>query len=113
METIINKKSAMPVVINMYDWHTKLFKNVTVGISEKDAQNRLNAKANHVAWITGSLVHARYDLGKLLGLNLTQTSNELFKDNKGIQDNATYPSLDEFRKDWEKITPVSKMLCLM
>ena len=108
METIIEKKSAMQAVINMYDWHTKLFKNATIGISDKDAQNRLNTKANHVAWIAGSLVHARYDLGTLLGLDLIQTSNDLFKDNKGIQDNIIYPSLEEFRNDWDKITPVLK-----
>ena len=29
----------------------------------------------------------------------------MFKDNKGIQDNVTYPPLDTFKKDWESITP--------
>lgn len=112
MEAILNKQSAMYTLVNMYDWHTKLFKNVIVGISDKDSQNRLNTKANHVAWIAGSLVHGRFELGKLVGLDLEQTSNDLFKDNKGIQDNITYPSLDEYRKDWEKISPVLKSALL-
>jgi hypothetical protein len=106
MET--NKKEGMQTVINMYDWHSKLFKNVIDNITDKDAQNRFNTKANHVAWIAGSLVQGRFSLGNLLGLDLKQTSDELFKNNKGIQDNTIYPSLDEYRKDWEKITPVLK-----
>ncbi|MDQ6609439.1 MAG: DinB family protein [Bacteroidota bacterium] len=95
----------MFTIVNMYDWHSKLFKNVIDGISDEDAQNRLNTKANHVAWLTGSLVYGRYELGRLLGLQDKQTSHELFKDYKGIQDNIAYPPLEEFRKDWEIISP--------
>lgn len=35
-----------------------------------------------------------------------QPADELFKDNKGIQDNITYPPLAEFKKAWESVTPV-------
>ena len=108
METKTAKKSQMPVIINLYDWHTKLYKNVIDGISDSDAQNRLNTKANHIAWIAGSMLFGRYELGKLLGLDLKQNSYELFKDYKGIQDNVTYPSLDEYRKEWDIITPLLK-----
>ena len=101
-----DKKTLMPLIMNFYDWHTKLFRNVIADISDKDAQNRLGTKANHVAWLTGSLVHERYQLSKFAGKELKQTSHELFKDHKGIQDNVVYPSLDEFKKDWETITPV-------
>ncbi len=106
METKTSEKYSMYTLLNLYDWHTKLFKNATIGISDKDAENRLNTKANHVAWLVGSLVNGRYALGKLLGMQLQQTSPELFKDNKGIQDNVAYPSLDEFNKDWDSISPV-------
>ncbi len=108
METTINKKTSMFMLINLYDWHTKLFRNVIEGISDKDAQNRLGTKANHVAWIAGSLVNGRYELGNLLGLELKQGSHELFSDYKGIQDNVSYPSLTEFKKDWEDISPALK-----
>ena len=37
----------------LYDTHTDLFPNVIDGISDKDAHNRLNTKANHVAWLAG------------------------------------------------------------
>lgn len=90
----------------LYDMHTTFFSNALDGISDKDAHNRLNTKANHIAWLTGSLVEQRYDIAKALGIDKKQAAYELFKDNKGIQDNITYPSLTEFKKDWETITPL-------
>lgn len=90
----------------LYDWHTRLYPNVIEGISDKDAENRLNTKANHIAWLAGSLVHERYEMARVLGIGLKQTSEKLFHDNKGIQDEISYPSLNEFKKDWEAISEV-------
>jgi hypothetical protein len=106
METTTAGKTAMQVMIDMYDWHTNLFKNAIDGISDKDAQNRMNTKANHIAWIAGSMVQQRYLLAKFTDLNLKQTSDELFTGHKGIQENVTYPLLAEFKKDWETVSPV-------
>jgi len=100
--------SAVSTLVNIYDWHSKLFVNALEGIFDKDAQNRLNTKANHIAWIAGSVVNGRYQLASFFGIELKQTSDELFKNNKGIQENVAYPALDEFRKDWERITPALK-----
>jgi hypothetical protein len=103
-----DKKTSMHLLINFYDWHTKFFRNVIDGISDKDAQNRMGTKANHVAWLAGSLVQERFQLAKFAGIseNVKQTSDNLFKEHKGIQENITYPSLEEFKKDWEVISPV-------
>ena len=98
--------SRMHSLIVLYDMHTTYFANVIEGISDKDAHNRLNTKANHVAWLTGSLVQQRFEIAKDLGIDRKQGAHELFKDNKGIQDNITYPPLAEFKKDWETISPV-------
>jgi len=92
--------------IILYDMHTKFFSSVLEGIEDKDTHNRLNTKANHIAWLTGSLVEQRYEIANELGSDLKQAANELFKDNKGIQDGVTYPSLPAFKKDWETVTPV-------
>lgn len=94
-------------LIVLYDMHTKFFASALDGISDQDAHNRLNTKANHVAWLTGSLVQQRFEMAKALnGDDRRQAANELFKDNKGIQVEVTYPSLAEFKKDWDSITPV-------
>src|ERR1041385_7652750 len=108
METTTAKRTSTDVFISLFDFHTKLFHNALANIPDKDANNRLGTKANHIAWIAGSLVQARYLLANILGINKTQTSNELFENYKGIQDNVTYPPLDEFRTDWENISPVLK-----
>jgi hypothetical protein len=108
METTEARKASTRVLIGLYDFHTKLFYNVLVDISDKDANNRLNTKANHIAWIAGSLVHGRYALANALGIGMKQTSDKLFENNKGIQDSVTYPALSEFKKDWENISTVLK-----
>lgn len=95
-------------LVVLYDMHTTFFFSALDGISDNDAHNRLNTKANHIAWLTGSLVQQRYEIATSLVADRKQAAHELFKDNKGIQDNVTYPSLAEFKKDWESITPVLK-----
>ena len=108
METITSKKASTGVLIGLYEFHTKLFYNVLVDISDKDANNRLGTKANHIAWIAGSLVHGRYALANAIGIDKKQTSDNLFENNKGIQDNITYPPLAEYKKDWENISTALK-----
>ncbi|MBC7888408.1 MAG: DinB family protein [Ferruginibacter sp.] len=90
----------------LYDMHTGFFAKALDGISDEDAHNRLNTKANHIAWLTGSLVHERFEIANELGIEQLPSANELFKDHKGIQDGVQYPSLASFKKDWESISPL-------
>ena len=101
--TIANKLSSLIV---LYDMHTKFFMSALEGISDQDAHSRLNTKANHVAWLTGSLVQERFETAKALGIDKKQAAHKLFANNKGIQDNVTYPSLSDFKADWKSITPI-------
>lgn len=105
METITASRRMYPFVV-LFDLHTAFFPKVLNNISDQDAHHRLNTKANHVAWISGSLVHERYEMANALGIDVKQTADELFEDHKGIQDGVTYPSLEEFQKDWNNITPL-------
>jgi hypothetical protein len=90
----------------LYDQHTQFFPNVIEGISEDDAHNRLSTKANHVAWLAGSLVQQRFEIANLLGADMKQEAHDLFKDYQGIKDDVTYPPLSSFKDDWEKVSPV-------
>ncbi len=76
-------------LIDLFDMHTTYFENALAGISDEDSLNRLGTKANHVAWIAGSLVHERYELASLFGSKLKPAANELFKDHQGIQDGVS------------------------
>ena len=106
MNPITAKKTSLAVLRNLYAFHTQLYNNVLVDITDEDAHKRLNTKANHIAWIAGSLVHERFEIAKAIGIDLRQASPEFFQDNKGIQDNITYPTLEEYKKEWEKISTV-------
>jgi hypothetical protein len=103
--------SRLTSLVVLYDMQTDFFSFVLEGISDSDAHNRLNTKANHIAWLTGSLVQQRYEMAKYFKADPatykdTATAHELFSDNKGIQGNVTYPSLEAYRNDWKLITPV-------
>jgi len=114
MEAIKVKEDKMYSLMALYDMHTDYFNRALDGISDTDAHNRLGTKANHVAWLAGSLVEQRYEGARTLGVEQYQTANELFKENKGIQDGVTYPSLEQYKKDWAAISPVlrEKMLAV-
>lgn len=99
-------------LIDLLDLHTTFFDNALAGISDEDSTDRLGTKANHIAWLAGSLVQERFEIAKLLGSALTPSANELFKDHQGIQETAIYPSLESFKEDWKEISPVLKDLLL-
>ncbi len=96
----------MYALIVLYDMHTNYYVSALEGISDENATQRLNTKANHVAWLAGSIVEERFEIANLLGIEVKSSSHELFKDHKGIQDDAKYPSLADYQKDWEKISPL-------
>lgn len=96
----------------LYDMHTTFFPNVIVDISEKDACERLGTKANHMAWLAGSLVQERFELARSFGINKQQQAHELFKDHKGIQEGVQYPALQAFEQDWKIISPLLRKALL-
>lgn len=82
METQTVTDSRMQSLIVLFDMHTKFFKSALEGFSGSDAHNRLNTQANHVAWLTGSLVQQRFEIANALGIHKSQKSDSLFKDNQ-------------------------------
>ncbi|SDH25591.1 hypothetical protein SAMN05421827_12044 [Pedobacter terrae] len=90
----------------LYEMHTDFLLRALAGIDQKDAQKRLETKANHIAWITGSVIHSRYFLAKSFSISLPSVTDELFENNKGIMDDANYPPLVDLIKDWQEITPL-------
>lgn len=107
MQTINVKDDRAFALIALYDWQGDFFKSVLDGISDKDTQNRLDTKANHIAWLAGSIVQQRCELAQQLlkDGSLKQQADNLFKDNQGIKEDAQYPPLAQYVKDWEAITP--------
>ena len=97
--------SRMHSLVILYDMQSTFFLSAIEGLIDKDTHNRLNTKANHIAWLTGSLVEQRFEIANMLGYGSKQSAHDLFKNNQGIQDGITYPTLDAFKKDWAIVTP--------
>lgn len=93
-------------ILVLYEMQTDFLLRALAGIDEQDAQKRLNTQANHIAWITGSIVHGRYFLAQSFGIKHPSATGELFAGNKGIIDDAIYPSLADFKADWNAISPL-------
>ena len=104
-QTASHRTSAL---LTLFDYHTDFFPRALVGISEEDMHNRLNTEANHPAWLAGSLVQQRFLMASETGSGLQQTGEELFKNHKGIQPGAKYPTIAEYTSDWQKITPEAR-----
>ncbi|RPE08325.1 DinB family protein [Chitinophaga lutea] len=101
----MEKKNSISSLIALHDLHTGLFPNVIDGISDKDAHNRLNTPANHVAWLTNNMVQLRLRLADVAGVALDAAQKAFLDNFKSIQDGVTYPPLADYKKDWDKITP--------
>lgn len=109
MQNIKVNDSRVYGLVVLYDMQTGLFNNALDTINDEDAHKRLDTKANHIAWLAGSMVQQRYEMAELLGKGIgKQQADELFKDMQGIKDDVTYPSLEQYKADWEKITPIMR-----
>lgn len=98
----------MQGLLSLFDYQTGFFAKALDGLSEEDMQNRLNTEANHPAWLAGSLVQQRFQMASETGTGQKQTGAELFQNNRGIQSDASYPTVAEYIKDWERITPEAR-----
>lgn len=103
METVSTR---MQGILPLFDLHTGFYPKVLDGITDEAAHKRLDTPANHVAWLAGSIVQQRFELAGLLKVQATPTANDLFKDFQGIKEGQQYPSLEVFKTDWQKISPL-------
>ncbi|HMT12957.1 MAG TPA: DinB family protein, partial [Ignavibacteria bacterium] len=73
---------------------------------------RLNTKANHPAWLAGSMVEGRFEMAKELGADkdIKQEAFKLFENHQGIKDETEYPSMDSYLHDWKRISPLLRKL---
>jgi hypothetical protein len=94
--------------LTLFDYHTGFFARALDGISKEDMHNRLKTQANHPAWLAGALVNQRFMMTTGTGSGQKQTGEELFKNNKGIQEGVSYPANEQYLSDWNRITPEAR-----
>lgn len=103
-----SKKTALQFFISVFDYHTGQYYNALENIPAEETHNRLNSKANHIAYIAGRMIYERYELAKGININIDVTTTKEFHGFKGIQDDVTYPSLEEYKKNWNAISTALK-----
>jgi hypothetical protein len=89
-------------VIEAFKLQTRLFRNVTVDITDEHAKGHFAGSPNHIAWITGHLVSTRFMLSSVLGLPDREPFPEFFERGKGIQDDVNYPSMSKLTEGWDR-----------
>ncbi len=95
-------------LLTLFDYHTGFFAKALDGISKDDMHNRLHTDANHPAWLAGALIQQRYMMTSEKGSAQPPTQEELFKNNKGIQEGIIYPDNDTYISDWNRISPAAR-----
>ncbi len=86
-----------------YDLQTNLFSKNLDGISDAEADKRIN-NANSLAWIAGHMVDIQYNLAMLLGVTGKNPYAEQFGFGKPFDASANYPSLSQMQKDFDSLT---------
>ncbi len=95
----------LEIIIPAFRWHTQMFDNMLKDMSAENATKRAEGRSNHFLWMAGNLVNSRYWLANLLGIEDKDPHDDLFKEGKALDTNATYPSLEELKKSWHSISP--------
>lgn len=104
MDTPKSKK--LEIIIPAYRAHSQTFLLVLDGISEEDALKRIEGRTNHIVWMVGNFLDMRYGLGFVLGLTEEFRYKDFFFQGKTLDESLTYPSLQELKEDFHKISPL-------
>jgi hypothetical protein len=91
-------------LIHQFELQTRLFNNVLDNVTDEHAQQFVKEDTNHLAWLTGHVLSSRFMLANVLGITDKEPHADLFGNGKGLQKNATYPSINELRKEWNPIS---------
>ncbi len=91
-------------LINQFKLQSRLFHNVTSGISDADAIRTMSPHNVHIAWLTGHTVSTRYSLANALGCGISEPFPDLFRNEKPMDKAVAYPTMKELTQDWDSVS---------
>lgn len=103
MEITTEIKTPLQLVTRQFKLQERLYKNVLSDLEDVRSK-RPGDKVNHAAWIAGHLVSTRNFVVSLLGGEANEPHPELFANGKGLDADATYPSLAESLASFEEVS---------
>lgn len=104
MDTPTSKQ--LEIIIPAFRGHSQNFLMVLDGISGQDALKRIEGKTNHIIWMAGNFLDMRYALGSVLGIQEEFEFKDLFFQGKSLDESFTYPSLEQLKDAFHKISPL-------
>ena len=84
----------------LYDLNTDLLLNCLDGLTDTEAQHRLEAGGNSITFLAEHLTDSRHFLVARLGHSLPNPVARYLADVRSIEDIAEWPTLDEVRSAW-------------
>lgn len=103
MQTAV-KSPITCALVAQFDLHTRLFNNVTEGLSDAEASSRPNQHVNNMKWLAGHLTSTRFALKDFTDLELDDPYSELFGHGQGLRDDIEYPSIEQISDLWNRIS---------
>lgn len=88
----------------LYQLNTDLLLNCLEGLSDREAQTRLEAGGNSITFLAAHLTDTRHFLVARLEHPLSNPLARYLADVRSIDDIAEWPSVDELRTEWLRIS---------
>lgn len=89
---------------SVYDLNTDLLLNCLDGLTDAEAQRRLEAGGNSVTFLAGHLTDSRHFLVTRLGHPLPNPLARYLADVRSIEEIRELPSLEEIRSAWQSVS---------
>lgn len=109
---LIDMPSTLPVAKQLI-LHSKLFINVLDGITDAQAEERINNQTNHLKWIAGHLTNIRYNISTMAGVPKNFPFADKYVDqtqpppfNRKLNETIVYPTIEELKACWKEISPI-------
>ncbi|MEO6330741.1 MAG: DinB family protein [Ginsengibacter sp.] len=101
-------KNSIYFLEKIFNLNSRLFNNTLAGVSEERSAERISEHNNSYKWIATHTVWARYNTLGILGKPVPNPYNNLFEKFKPFDSADMYPSLEEIKEEWQKVTALLK-----
>jgi len=92
----------------IFNLNQRLFSNTLAGITEEQANERISGHNNPMNWLAAHTVWARYLMLMFLGKPVANPYASLFENFKPYNASLSYPSLEEAKQQWRKVSALLK-----
>ena len=90
---------------SMFQFQESIFSNALDGITESDALRVISPHSNHINWLVGHIVHCRYMLVNMLGVQQTNPFEDLYWKASEAQ---SFSTLSDISKEFFRISDLLK-----